>query len=277
MKNKLLLNYLKAETSRNPRKNRPRFNVLLALFVMVFGVNGVMGQSTVPTAYSLSSGSFTLSSYTGTSFPTNMAIGFANNATDGTFNTDLTSDVSTNGTAPGNWNDEGASGISYGGGGSSPRGSFLFRCVSTGRSTIQVNWVVRDITPDVNVNYIELQWRSGASGTWNDVTGDIYQQGTTTNGTSFSVTLPSGAENLSDLRIRWIYYEIGSGARDRLAIDEISITSNGTASLTPPTLTAAVSATVDGAFDVTFTDANSFQSNITGITVGGTPLLLDML
>ncbi len=44
------------------------------------------------------------------------------------------------------------------------------------------------------------------------------------------------------------------------------------ASLTPPALTAAGSATVDAAFDVTFTDANSWASNITGITIGGTAL-----
>jgi hypothetical protein len=249
------------------------FRNLLNTFaiVMLLGTNGMMGQSTVPSAFSLSGGNFSLTAYTGTSFPTNMAIGFENNSTDGTFNTDLILDV-VNGNAAGQWDDEAASGISYGASSSSSRGSFLFRCVSTGRTNIQVGWVVRDIIVAANTNYIELQWRSGASGTWNDVSGDIYQQGTTANGTSFSVTLPSGAENLSDLRVRWIYYEIGSGSRDRLAIDEISITSNGTASLTPPTLTAAVSATVDSAFDVTFTDANSFQSNITGITVGGTQL-----
>ena len=43
----------------------------------------------------------------------------------------------------------------------------------------------------------------------------------------------------------------------------------GSSSSTPPTLTAALSPTVDGAFDVTFTDANSFQSKITGAKVGG--------
>lgn len=41
---------------------------------------------------------------------------------------------------------------------------------------------------------------------------------------------------------------------------------------TPPTLTAAPSATVDGAFDVTFTDDNTWRTAITGVTVGGTAL-----
>ena len=39
-----------------------------------------------------------------------------------------------------------------------------------------------------------------------------------------------------------------------------------------PTLTAAVSATVDGSFDVTFTDNSAWRSAITSITVGGTAL-----
>ncbi|WP_396161692.1 T9SS type A sorting domain-containing protein [Flavobacterium sp.] len=45
MKKTLLLIYLKAATSRNPIKKTTRFNGLLALFVMMFGVNGVMGQT----------------------------------------------------------------------------------------------------------------------------------------------------------------------------------------------------------------------------------------
>jgi len=40
----------------------------------------------------------------------------------------------------------------------------------------------------------------------------------------------------------------------------------------PPTLTAAVGATVDGAFDVTFTDNASWRTAITSITINGTPL-----
>ncbi len=217
------------KTFKIPSSTRSRFPIFKYLsafaLVMMLGVNGVWGQSTVPTAYSLSSGSYTLSSHSSTSFPANMAIGTANNGTDGNFTTDIGGDAS-NGTSTGNWDDEGNNGISYQGGGSNHRGSFLFRAVSTNRSSITVAWTVRDITIEANTNYIELQWRSGSSGTWNNVTGDLYQQGTTSSGTSFSVVLPSGAENLADLRIRWIYYEDGSLSRDRLAIDEITVSSS---------------------------------------------------
>ena len=44
------------------------------------------------------------------------------------------------------------------------------------------------------------------------------------------------------------------------------------ASIAAPTLTAAVGATVDGAFDVTFTDNATWRGTITSITVGGTTL-----
>jgi hypothetical protein len=44
MKKTLLLNYLKAATSRNPRKNTTRFNGLLTLFVMVMGMGVSWGQ-----------------------------------------------------------------------------------------------------------------------------------------------------------------------------------------------------------------------------------------
>ena len=241
--------------------------------VLMLGVNGVMGQNTVPTAYSLSSGSYTLSSHTGSSFPTNMAIGSVTNSTDGNFTTDITTNATYNsGGTAGNWDDEGTNGISYQGSGSAERGSFLFRAVSTNRTSINVVWTVRDISASGNTNYIELQWRSGGSGSWNNVTGDLYQQGTTASGTSFSVTLPSGAENLSDLRIRWIYYENGTGTRDRLAIDDITISSSSS-SVAP--LLAITGTTAHGSACVgsstsaiQYTITNSGTNDATGVSVG---------
>jgi hypothetical protein len=48
MKKTLLLNYFKAATSRNPRKNTTRFNGLLALFLVVMGMGVSWGQVTLP-------------------------------------------------------------------------------------------------------------------------------------------------------------------------------------------------------------------------------------
>ena len=47
MKKTLLLNFLKAATSRNPRKNTTRFNGFLALFLMVMGMEVSLGQVTI--------------------------------------------------------------------------------------------------------------------------------------------------------------------------------------------------------------------------------------
>lgn len=233
---------------------------LLILGLVVLGVllgGRAWGQATVPAAFNLST-SFSLATYsTTTSFPSNMAIGSRNNSTDGNFTDDITTDAS-GGSGAGLWNAEGANGISYQGGSSSGNGSFLLRLNSTGRNTIVVGWIVKDISIQLNTNYIELQWRVGGSGAWNNVTGDLYQQGSTASGTSFSVTLPSGADNQSDLRVRWIYYEIGSNTRDRLAIDDLSVTSSAPTSCSTPTTQASV-----------FTTSNIQETSMTvGFTRG---------
>jgi hypothetical protein len=196
--------------------------ILLLLFSIT---NSSFAQATDPTPFDLSSADFALAAYTGTTFPANIAIGFETNTTDGSFVSDLASDVATNGTAAGNWNDEAVDGISYRGDNAGQRGSFLLALNATNRSNIIVSWTVRDINVQANTNYIELQWRSGTSGSFTDVTGDLYQQGTSPNGQTYSVTLPAAANNLTDLNIRWIYYEVGTGSRSRLAIDDITVSS----------------------------------------------------
>jgi hypothetical protein len=95
--------------------------------------------------------------------------------------------------------------------------------------------------------------------TWNAATGSPFTIGT-------SKTLRTITINNSSVNKIQIYR---TGAT--LYVDDFSTTtySSGT---TPPTLTAAVSPTVDSSFDVTFTNANNWATNITGITVGGTTL-----
>jgi hypothetical protein len=78
----------------------------------------------------------------------------------------------------------------------------------------------------------------------------------------------SGLPAAANLRIR--FRQTGSATQYR--IDDIVLTGTSTGSASP-TLNAAPSATVDAAFDVTFTPDNAdWRSKITGITVGGTTL-----
>lgn len=198
--------------------------LLTPTFCLLFFLYGY-SQATVPAPFDMSGGAaFSLLAYTGAAFPTNMAIGTENNPISGTFTTPLTTDA-THGTAPGKWNDEATNGISYKGGSAAERGSFLLALNTTDRQDITVDWKVRDINPDINTNFIELQYRVGNSGNFSDVTGDLYQQGTTPNGTTFTLVLPAAVNNQALVYVRWIYYEVGNGICDRLAIDQISVSS----------------------------------------------------
>jgi hypothetical protein len=95
-------------------------------------------------------------------------------------------------------------------------------------------------------------------------------------------TSPSRSTTITSLNIapgdyfyiRWSGDDVsGSGSRDEFGLDDIEINATfETVGSTPPTLTAAGSATVDAAFDVTFTDDATWRAAITGITIGGTPL-----
>lgn len=205
----------------------------LGLFFMLFGFIALHadGQS-LPATFDMSTGnSYTLTNYSqaNIAFPPNMVIRFCGDCNAaGNFTTDLTAEADHRpGGGAGKWRGENALGVSVRGGTNQTRGSFLMILNTTSRSQISVSWTVRDIVPNPNTNYIELQWRIGGSGAWNNVTNDLYQQGTTASGTMFNVVLPSGADNQSDLRVRWIYYANGNGAMDRLAIDDITISSSG--------------------------------------------------
>ena len=191
----------------------------------------IIAQIYLPPAFDMSGGAnYVLNSHNqnSTAYPPNMAIRFCGDCTaTGNFTTDLTAEADHQpGGGAGKWRGENGNGVSVRGGTNMTRGSFLLRLNTTSRMLINVSWVVRDIVINGNTNYIELQWRIGSTGAWNNVENDLYQQGSTPSGTSYSVLLPAQAANQTDLRVRWIYYEIGSGARDRLAIDDILVTSD---------------------------------------------------
>ena len=84
-----------------------------------------------------------------------------------------------------------------------------------------------------------------------------------------SITLSSG----NTLRVRIFPYLSTVGTGKYLSCSNFIFTfTAASAGTTPPTLTAASSPTTDAPFDVTFTDDGTWQSSITGITVGGTTL-----
>lgn len=157
--------------------------------------------------------------------PNHIGVGEEMTSTEGAFTTPILSDASY-GTAPGNWYAEGPNGLSYQSDASEIRGSILINLITLNRQTVAVEWKVRDIEVNANTNYIELQYRVGGVGDFVDIGGDLYQQGTTPSGTTFNVILPAAANDQALVQLRWIYYEIGSGATDRLAVDDITVSSS---------------------------------------------------
>lgn len=208
-------------------KKRLHFSLLLLAFALV----RLNGQGTFPDPFDMSSGAtFTLLSFNHCGMPTcdppvNMSIGEEAIVAQGSFVTPLLGDASY-GTAQGNWYAEGPNGISYESSNAETRASFLLNLITTNRQDIAVGWKVNDIAVYPNTAYIELQYRIGTVSDFIDVTGDLYQQGTTPSGTTFSLTLPAAANNVELVQVRWIYYEIGSGATDRLALDDIMVSSS---------------------------------------------------
>ncbi len=214
-----------------------QFSGLLVMLLTL--TTTIRGQLPLPEVFDMSSGaSYIMDKQPqgAKTYPKNMVIRFCTVCNQkGNFTDDLTAEADHHeGGGAGKWRGEGNDGVSVRGGTDMTRASFLVRLNSTGRSNIAVGWTVRDIVSNVNTNCLELQWRVGGSGSWNNVGGDLYCQGAQSSGSSYQVTLPDLAANQSDLRVRWIYYETGSGARDRLALDDILITSASSSDVVLP-------------------------------------------
>src|SRR5690606_6511055 len=116
-------------------------------------------------------------------------------------------------------------------------GAIVAEFTTIGLADINVNWTSWTVVDQGSrVNAIALQYRLGSSGTWIDVddpVSSIYTGSTTGrgNGVSFSQVLPTDANDQDVVQVRWVYWDFsGSGARDRLAIDDISITGSAASS-----------------------------------------------
>ncbi len=145
----------------------------------------------------------------------------------------------TNG-ASGGWRDEGSSGISILASGTQAAGAFVVAIDTTGKTNIQVSWIARTILQQSSRdNSIALQYRIGTSGNFNDLNPSVYTSAGNAAGRAASfgpISLPAMAENQPIVQVRWIYWESAgsTGSRDRIAIDEISITADNTVTPTSP-------------------------------------------
>lgn len=257
------------------------FLILIALLA----APGVGWGQTLPSAFDLSSGNYSFTSWAASStagtYPSNMYFHRT-----GTQDPGLAVEMTTNYTTAYNLtsgtriNGMDADGITFVNTGTSGNlGAAVVGLNTTGRTNIQVSWLggTHTQTDNNRVYAIRLQYRIGA-GSWTDVSGPVeYSSSGQTVGhtTSFGpTTLPAGCENQATVYLRWKYYSISGsgGTRPRLRLDEISVTSSGSAA-TPPTLTAdATNNNVDNDIDITFTDDATWRAAVTAVKIGGTSL-----
>lgn len=114
------------------------------------------------------------------------------------------------------------------------------------------------VTSSVASGGYQVNLSSDNGATWTPATGSPFSIGTTK-------TLRTIIVNDANVNKIQIYRTAGT-----IYIDDFSTTL--IPGLVPPTLTAALGATVDAPFDVTFTDDATWRGAITGITIGGTAL-----
>jgi endonuclease G len=179
---------------------------------------------------------FSLTSQTGSTLPSGVAVH--------RFGTTAGAIPTTRTTTPGNgdllyvttstsggWRDEGVNGISMLASGSQSAGALVVAIDTTGQTNIKVSWMARTILQQASRdNSIALQYRVGTTGNFTDVDPSTYTSAGKANGdfaTFTNVALPAAAENQPVVQVRWVYWESvsTSGARDRIAVDDISITS----------------------------------------------------
>ena len=217
---------------------------LLRCFAIVVALSLSFASSVAqsnPTAYSLSLGTYSLTSWdaasTAGTYPPNMV--FQQVAS---IDADLTSVPSVDWNCAYNLssgariNGDGANGFSFINTGSTPcntafAGAAVLAINTTGRTSVQVSWTGRTVATGSRLYAVRLLYRIGTSGSWNDVAGTpVEYQANATSGhnASFTTTLPSAAENQSNVQLMWRYYQYStavSGARPRLGVDDISVSS----------------------------------------------------
>jgi len=100
------------------------------------------------------------------------------------------------------------------------------------RNNVQVSWTAARLTNNGIRYLLRAQYRVGNTGAYTDLPGAtsaIEFNSANAGPTNFGpITLPSACENQPEVQIRWVYYSSGSGSgsRDEIRLDDISISSS---------------------------------------------------
>lgn len=202
-----------------------RIITFLVLTIMATAVWPLLAQ-TNPTAQNLP---FSFTSLTGETLPVGMAVHkFGTIQSSRTLAPASDDIIRVTTVTAGGWRDEADNGISLNASGTQPAGAVLVVINTSGKTNIQVKWQAQTIHNGVNTNNLALQYRVGTSGDFTDLGDDtqVYTSGATGVVASYGLTLPAVLENLTEpVQLRWVYWQTGTGARDRIALDDIEISS----------------------------------------------------
>jgi hypothetical protein len=266
-------------------------------FAFMFLMSVKSFGQTNPTAHDLSASNFSFTGFAaGTTvvYPTSMqGHSFAAEPISANVTNAASSDralvVSTGTITSGSIRNEVANGISLLNSGTNHIGAIVVAINTTNRSDVKVTFTAQQLNDGVSrVNGLRLQYRIGTSGSFTDVS-PLTEYLTTLNGTNGSQTftniaLPTAVDNNANIQLRWIYYSnSGSGSRDRIKLDDITVTSvasttwNGTSwsngapdSTIEAVIAGIYSTTANGAFTAKKATVNSGSLTInsgTNVTV----------
>jgi endonuclease/exonuclease/phosphatase family metal-dependent hydrolase len=194
---------------------------------------------------------FSLNSLSSSTLPSGVAVHrFSSIQTSRTLSPASGGDLPNQGSAPlsntGGWYHLGNDGIGMLASGTNPAGAVVVAINTTGKTNITVSWICKTIyNQSSRDNSVALQYRVGTSGNFINVgTASTYASAGNPNGHSsgtFTEVLPVGAENQALVQVRWIYWESlsTSGSRDKISVDDISITASTGSSCNAPTSLSA--------------------------------------
>lgn len=210
------------------------FTLIAMALLNLFSFEGM--AQTNPTTHNLNASNYSFTALGSATLPASMAV-HRFGTTAGTIPTTRTTangtgDLPSAGGASGGWSFQSADGIGLLASGSQAAGAVVVALNTTGRTNIEVSWLCRTILQQASRDHsMALQYRVGTTGVWTNVgtTSTYTSQGKLAGDVSglFTEVLPAAANDEAVVQVRWLYWESNgtSGSRDRIAVDDITISS----------------------------------------------------
>ncbi len=221
--------------------------ILTCLLLLLLLIPGIGWGQTNPSPYNLASGAYEFRGFSdaaSTSYPVSLQGHSFNSEPDATTVSPPSADVAlVAGGAVTNSNirNEGANGISVLGSGTNNIGAVTLGLNTTGRARVLVSWVANVIVAGGRPNGLRLQYRLGQMGNFVEVADTRFEGSVAGQSVPFNtIALPEAVNDQPVVQLRWLYYSLpgGSGARTRIGLDEVVVTSSVGPSVAAPTISS---------------------------------------